>query len=470
MKKQNFLLIVVDQLTWRALPAYGNRWVKTPNIDKIVREGVAFSECYTPCPLCQPARTAFWTGRYPHETKVLSNGKKWPVKNIGDEIVTLGDLFRNSGYETIHFGKTHDAGGLRGFEVIEEKEEFVENIHEGVPFNFDTYQDRYTTNQVVGYFEQFSDKKRDRPFMVVADLVNPHNICGWIGAFADMEKDCPLQEPLPPLPENFVVEDMQTRPKAVQYICCSHIRQAQASQWDEKRFRQYLAAYYAYLEMVDSEIGRILQALEQSGAYQDTTIVFWADHGDSMVARKRVTKQVDFYEEVTRVPFVVAGKGINKQEKTCNGLVSLLDIVPTLCGLADIVVPDEVQGVDLSAFLKGQSHMPKREYVVSEWHTEWGYTVSPARMIRTQRYKYMRYIENGEIELYDLVNDPLEKQNLGYIPEYADVVKQMEQTLQQHMQRTKDDFDQLEVIVDKRWRSHPQGYENHRGIAAPQME
>ena len=85
------MLVVTDQLTWRALPCYGNTFVKTPNIDRIAKDSVRFTNCYTPCPLCQPARAAFWSGRYPHETNVLSNGRKWPVAPVPEEFETLGE-------------------------------------------------------------------------------------------------------------------------------------------------------------------------------------------------------------------------------------------------------------------------------------------------------------------------------------------------------------------------------------------
>lgn len=464
--KQNFLLIVTDQLTWRALPCYGNTFAHTPNIDRIAKKSVKLDACYTACPLCQPARASLWTSKYPHEIDVLSNGRKWPVSTVPQTVATIGETFAKAGYETVHFGKTHDAGALRGFYVEPEKELPVEPASPGLPLNFDTFNDRYATEKSVEYLRTRTSEK---PFMMVADLVNPHNICGWIGAFKDDTENPWLTENLPPLPENFAVDDMHTRPKAVQYICCSHVRQAQTAAWTETKFRQYLAAYYHYLEIADKEIGLILDALEASGEAENTTIVFFADHGDSMTARGRVTKQVDFYEEVSRVPMIFSGAGVTPQAETVKGLASLLDLFPTLCGIANIPVPQGVRGTDISAVVRGGA-LPNRAYVASEWHTEWGYTVSPGRMIRTPQYKYVRYLENGDTELYDIKNDPLEKTNLSAQPQYRDVLEAMELLLQQHLCDTHDDFEQLSVVADARWRSHTPGYHNHKGIAAPQAE
>ncbi|MEG1406604.1 MAG: sulfatase-like hydrolase/transferase [Ruthenibacterium sp.] len=461
---QNILLIVTDQLTWRALPTYGNTFAHTPNIDRIAQNSVKFDTCYTACPLCQPARAALWTSKYPHDIDVLSNGRNLPVSRVAQNVATLGETFANAGYETVHFGKTHDAGALRGFAVAAEEEIEVKAKNLGIPLNFDTFNDRDATEKSVAYL---TNRNKEKPFLMVADLVNPHNICGWVGAFADDIENPWLCENLPPLPDNFTVDDMETRPKAVQYICCSHVRQAQTAKWTPTKFRQYLAAYYAYLAMADAEIGRILDALAASGEAENTTVVFFADHGDSMAARARVTKQVDFYEEVSRVPMLFSGAGVTPRKEALAGLTSLLDLFPTLCGFAGLAVPKGVRGVDLSAALRG-GDLPQRAYVASEWHTEWGFTISPGRMIRTPNYKYMRYLENNDIELYDLQNDPLEKTNLGYKPAYRAICQQMEALLQTHLRETQDDFERLTVLADAHWRSHTPGYQNHKGIAAPQ--
>ena len=218
--------------------------------------------------------------------------------------------------------------------------------------------------------------------------------------------------------------------------------------------------------MVDQEIGKVLDALEKSPYADNTMIVFLADHGDSMAARGRVTKQVDFYEEVTRVPLIFSGKGIHG-EGEIHDIVSLLDLYPTLCGYAGIDIPKGLRGMDLSMGLKGRE-IPKRDYVASQWHTEWGYTVSPGRMICNGRLKYMYYIEDQGEELYDLEKDPYEKVNPARNPEYSKDLEEMRTLFRKYLEETHDNFLSLEWYADKKWRSHEAGYHNHRGIAAPQ--
>lgn len=463
MGKKNILIFVTDQLTWRALPAYGNSDAHTPNIDRIAKNALIYDECYTPFPLCQPARASFWTGIYPHETKVLSNGRQFPVEDVPETMPSIGSVFAAGGYEAVHFGKTHDAGALHGFWCEQEGAMPVEPVSDAWPVTDDTFRDRYTVERATEWLSTYDGEK---PFIMVADFVNPHNICRFVGEFKGDTPGIDPGVPLPPLPENFTFDDIENRPIAVQYLCCSHNRQAQAAEWSPVKYQYYLAAYYHYLERVDEEIGKVLDVLEKRADADDTMLVFLADHGDGMAARGHVTKQVNFYEEVTRVPFFFAGKDIVPRRIT-GRVTSLLDLFPTLCGYAGLPIPEGLRGMDLSAELRGGEILP-REYVASEWHTEWGFTISPGRMIRTSRYKYTFYIEDRCEELFDLEKDPYEKRNVAKDPAYQEALQEMRALYRRQLEETDDPFEQMEWKADERWRSHKVGYGNHRGIAAPQ--
>lgn len=461
--KPNILVVVTDQLTWNALPYYGNTYAKTPNIDRICQGGAGFDACYCPFPMCQPSRAAFWSGVYPHETNVLSNGRRWPVTDITDPVPDLGQTFRAAGYRTVHFGKRHDAGALRSFDCAPTEQVKVPDESPAWPVNYDTYLDRDTAVRAVDFLE----KNEDAPYFMIADFINPHNICGWIGSVEGPHEDIDPGVPLPPLPDNFDFDDIENRPLPVRYICCSHNRQAHTSQWTPENFRHYLAAYYHFLDRADREIGLVLDALDKRADRGNTLVVFLSDHGDSMAARHRVTKQVDFYEEVTRVPFVFNGPGVVPRAPLGGHPVSLLDLFPTLCSYAGVPAPAGLRGIDLCPALFG-GEVPARDYVASEWHTEWGFTVSPGRMIRNDRYKYTYYIEDQGEELFDLEKDPLEKVNVAGSPAYRDALEEMRGLFRRFLEETGDNFLSLECKVDKEWRSHPVGYENHRGPAAPE--
>ena len=459
----DILLIVTDQLSQQALRTYGNQHSVTPNIDRLAARGTRFSQCYTPCPLCQPARAAFWTGRFPHETSVLSNGRNFPVTPVPETMPALGELFATAGYDTAHFGKTHDAGSLRGFRH-DAGTLSVEQEEGPWMLDYETFEDRYATEKTVKYLRTLPPQ----PFLAVADLQNPHNICSWIGMHQGAHEDAPIPTELPLPPTNLTVEDFASLPLPVQYICCSHNRQAQAAGWNATNYRYYLAAYYHYLTRVDSEIGRILDALDATPRGRDTLVMLFSDHGDSMGGRGLVTKQVSFYDETTRVPLIVAGAGVGEDVAIDTPLVSLLDLLPTLCDYASIPAPDGLWGRSLLPLLHGETAEP-HPYVASEWHTGWGFTIEPGRMLRTPGWKYTRYREENGEELYDLTHDPGETRNLAGDSACTAVLRAHQALLEEHLTATADPFQTLEPLVDPRWRSHTPGYHHHTGPAAPMV-
>jgi choline-sulfatase len=463
----NILLIISDHLSTRVVGTYGEGPGCTPNIDAIAKRGVAFANAYTPCPLCMPARAAFWSGRYPHQTRVQSNGRNHVNGPLPEGLTTLGMVFCEAGYSCTHFGKTHDSGTLKGFDLAEQKSlPSREQPHPAWPENDDTLQDNYAVQECEAWLKSPSAE----PFFCVADLNNPHNICGWVGhnnslpgpvASVDIPGD------LPELPDNFAWDDLERRPPPVQHICCTHTRQAQTQNWTPDNYRHYVAAYRHYTRRVDSEIGRLMAALDSTPAGRNTLVVVMADHGDSQASHGLVTKQVHFYEETTRVPFIFSGPGIRPGARPAAlPLVSLLDLMPTLCECAGLPIPEGTEGISLVPALK-EGIIPEREYVVGEWLTEFGCEYSPGRMIRSARFKYTRYREGDSEELYDLAKDPGERRNLAGASEFRIELERHRELLQRHVAATRDDFFALHVDVDPRWRSHAAGWQHHRGVAAP---
>lgn len=464
-RARNILLILADQLAQKAVGAYGDPYSHTPNIDRLAAAGVRFENVYTTCPLCGPARASLWTGLLPHTVGVVSNGRQWPMPEVSDDIPTLGAVFSEAGYQTLHFGKRHDSSSLRGFRCDEEGELPVEG-NSAWPVDYDTKNDAFTTKRCVEYLR----KPHDSPFLMVADIQNPHDICNWVGSFAGPHEDVAPPGVLPELPENFEVENWDSLPLPIQYICCSHNRLSQAARWSESNYRHYLAAYYHFVSRADASIGEILAALEASDSADDTLVVFLVDHGDGMTSHRMVTKQVSFYEETTRVPLVFAGPGVDGPGRAISQpLASLLDILPTLCDYAGLRCPQGLAGESLLPWIEGRAPDNWRDYVASEWVTEWGFTVEPGRMIRTRKYKYTRYLEGEGEELYDLQNDPGERKNLSRLPAHSEALAEHRRILEDHIKATGDPFYSLPVKAEKRWRSHEVGYQNHRGPAAPMV-
>lgn len=446
----NILFILCDQLSARATSLCATGFAKTPNLDRLLAESQRFTRTYTVSPLCMPARAAMWSGRYPHETNVVSNLEP-PEQAM---FPTLGEVFSRAGYQTVHFGKQHDAGMLRGFERNEPAVQ--RKFQSGLPLNYDSFEDVDTTARMVEYLK--NSPGGSRPFLAVADLNNPHNICQFVG---ENEK-LPLPAPalLPPLPANFRCADWASRPLPVRHICCTHPRQRQAARWTPERYRFYLYAYAQYLNMADRQIGEILQALNESGKADRTIVILTADHGDGMAAFGLVTKHAAFYENAVNIPLAIRNPahperiGMNRER-----IVSSLDIFPTLCGLAGIKPPQGLRGTSLL-------NPDAPDYAVSEWVSEYFDTVSPGRMLADRRFKYIHYREGGGEELYDLENDPGETRNLASLPDVRKTLERYRRKLGEHIVKTRDPYFSLPVIVDPKYRAHAAGFANHSGSDA----
>ena len=210
--KPNILIILSDQLNARALDAYKNIFGNfstndTPNISALADQGVVFESIYTPTPLCRPARAAFWTGLFPHQTGVMTNGGRFVETKLSKSIPNIGQIFSDNGYHTIHIGKEHDHGALQGFQETHGGRIKIEPEHPAWPLNNDSFKDVYTTKKSVEFLKSLEEDHK--PFLMVSDLNNPHNICGWVGKNSGPHKDITPPIELPQLPDNFEIEEIK---------------------------------------------------------------------------------------------------------------------------------------------------------------------------------------------------------------------------------------------------------------------
>lgn len=483
-QRPNVLIIIADQLTTAAVGSFGGQYGCTPNIDKLANAGTRFNCAYTHTPLCQPARAAMWTGRFPHQTGVLGNGgPNHPHVDhpIDPAMPTLGKLLTSAGYHAVHFGKTHDKGALAGFEIIDPKGSIERPAAPDYPLNHDSFGDMFTTQKSCAFLQSYgasngagdnSSASQTLPFLAVADLVNPHNICQWVGENKDMRNETLSPEDdarLPALPVNFRNDDFEDRPLPVRYLCCSHRRQGQSAKWSDATWRRYIDAYQYYTRMVDEQIGQILDALAKRSDADNTFVILAADHGDGLASHRIATKHTAFYDNITRVPLVVCtpkAKTASAVKTSSDSLVSLLDLLPTVCDIAGVQTPLDCAGQSLLPVVMGEStsgerKFVERDYVVCQWYTEWGQTISPGRMVRSARYKYTHYLEGDGEELFDMTTDPGETRTLHKDPAHAEALAAHRAMLKDHVQRTGDPYFSYDVFVPQSYRDHPSGYEHH---------
>jgi arylsulfatase A-like enzyme len=419
-KLPNILFIMTDQQHARMMSCSGNEWLDTPAIDSLAREGIRFERAYVANPVCVPSRISMATGMMPGRLGVWSNGM---AANVPDEVDrnSLGKLIQRAGYDTFYGGKVHMCDELKP--LAAGYDEFCRDSRDGLP----------------DACIEFMRRKRDKPFLVVASFINPHDICFAHAAHVGktprqmlhVEKlyrqasALPLDQ-LPPLPANYAVQ--QNEPDSIENSLSPRAvtpAGTMREEYDEHQWRIYRWIYCRLTEQVDRQIGRILNALKESELEEETIILFTSDHGN-MDASHRLASKGLFYDESVRVPLLMKYKGVISAGRTDDQhLVSTgLDILPTLCDYAGIAVPKHLQGRSLRPIAEGKPIDEWRPYVVSE--------NARGRMVRSTRFKYCAY-NSGTIHesLVDMAADPGEMKNLATVPEYGDILRKHRRYLRQ---------------------------------------
>lgn len=394
-KPPNFLFILCDQLSLDAISAHGNPHVRTPNLDRLIGQGVSFLESHSTNPVCSPARSSLFTGRMPVETGVTVN-----TRPIAPGIPNMGEWFRGRGYETVYCGKWHLPEGwapadLRGFSVLP-----LERGGQG------STMDPFNAAACGAYLR---NRTRSKPFVLVSSLMQPHDICYWMihpQELVPPKAPFPLDAAaLPPLPPNHT-----SRPKSPKVLERLQYRRFNPEQW-----RYYLYCYYRMVEMLDLDVGRILDALEDGGEAANTIVMFTSDHGEGGGRHMHVQKWYP-YEEAVKVPFVVSCPGrVRAGARDATHLVSGLDVMSTMCDYAGIPQPPHARGASLRPLLEGKD-AAWREFVTAEVR-------ETGRMIRTARYKYVRFEGDPVEQLFDMKEDPWETANLYESARHADEIR-----------------------------------------------
>ena len=484
-KRPNILLLMTDQQFADAMScAIGNEYINTPAMDSLAATGIRFTRAYCANPICQPSRTSMFTGRYPHETGIQDNAakgfdvKKYPM---------MGKIFRDAGYDTGYSAKWHIRFNTSPHNPQLSKKDT--DIH-GFDF-IDQTRVNSAESRRKGDFGrvapgiEFIQKKRDKPFLLVVSCMNPHNICEW--ARGQRLPDGAIGEPppldqCPPLKDNHLPPKDETDIMAYMRWNYQHTSSFPVSGFDDKKWRQYIWAYYRMIEMVDGEIGKVLTALRETGQEKDTVVVFMSDHGDCHGAHKWNQKTV-FYDESARVPLIISWKGKTPQGTSNILLNTGVDLIPTLCDFVGIDAPSDLPGKSLKEPALGRAPAWKREYVVSQNHMTQGRGIGEGtpeerranklkpygRMVRSDHYKYCVYSEGEqtaplvdikalsgerkELErqrlllrnvrqesLIDMKNDPCEMKNLAKDGAYRKILEQHRRYLEDFCQKYGDDF------------------------------
>tara|TARA_Y100000588_G_scaffold286074_1_gene303878 strand:- start:2222 stop:3604 length:1383 start_codon:yes stop_codon:yes gene_type:complete len=427
----NIVLFLTDQLRRDTLGCYGNEICQTPNLDRLAGEGFRFDQAYTTSPVCSPARASLMTGLYPHNHGVMINthiGPAW-TRGLSTDFPTFSSLLKEAGYVCDYAGKWHvhqDLGPENfGFDrhVLTE---FKTEIEPGSEIEIDFPQgslvaaatsalppEEHKTWTVTddGIAMLRERAQEDEPFFLRIDATAPH--------FANVvpEPYASMYDPVQIPPWSNFDETFEGKPSG-------HFRKHQEWNLEDKDWtwwQQVVAKYYGDVTLIDTCVGRVIQAITDCGIEDETIFVFSTDHGDATGSHKHFEKSGTMYDEVFRIPLLVRVPG--QSAGTVSSFTRLLDLMPTFVEWGGGSVPDEVDGRSLVPLLKGEDPSDWPDSVYCESHGEvWGY--HSQRMVRTDRWKYV-YTPNDTDELYDLESDPGEMVNRIADSGCADVLTEM---------------------------------------------
>lgn len=439
---RNILFITSDQQRWDTLPAYGVDWMHTPNLDRLSREGMTFDNCTAISPVCQPARAAFMLGQYPHVTGVGDNFQ-W----IRPDSPTIARRFNEAGWNTAAIGKMHfdpwdNPEGFQYRVIAEDKRHifrrddwtkalekagfarshpatipgYRKNLGAIVsPLPEELHIDSFIASEGVNWLS----KHAASPFFAWISFNSPHDPYDPPERLANLYRNAPIPEPVGSPAE------WPTKPgyqhEVVKFYNSNPLFLTNYNDMSSAQIRRMREHYFATITLIDDQVGRVIDALEQSGQLEDTLIVFSSDHGDNLGDHGLPFKS-NYYEGALRVPLIVWGPGIPAGTRNSSP-VNWLDLHATFLKTAGLEVPDHVQGIDLSPIFE-DPELVLKDVAFSE--------LQGSAMVRTDRYKLV-VCDDGSGEFYDLKEQPLEVHNHFGEPAYAEHQKRLTDALVRHL-------------------------------------
>ena len=427
----NVLFLFPDQMRAQAMGCMGNSDVKTPNLDRLAREGLLFRNHLANSPVCCPARAIILTGKYAHTNGMIANDLR-----LRESETSMAELFAEAGYRTGFVGKWHLDGGPRqpgwippgarrqGFEFWAANE--VSHAHfdthyfrdDPEPIPIKSFETEAWTDLGIEFLRQ--TREDGRPFFLTVQMGPPHDPYLAPESYMEMYDPGAIT-----LRENFAGDESDRDLEPNPYVATPG--------------RKEIAAYYAMVTAVDDQIGRILAELDNLGLRENTIVIVSSDHGDMLGSHGARLKRKP-WEESIRVPGIVRHPRAPAGRET-DALFSHVDIAPTLLSLCGIEAPAEMQGGNLSPVILGESDAgPDAAYFQIFGPFLAGGVTHGWRGIRTQRHMYAR-TRDAPWVLYDLEADPFELNNLAEDPASADLREDLDSRLAGLMDRNGDSWD-----------------------------
>ncbi|MGO4498351.1 sulfatase-like hydrolase/transferase [Paenibacillus sp. 2RAB27] len=451
-ERPHVVFLIADDHRGEAIGAYGNEAVRTPVLDSLVASGTACRNTHIFGALtgavCAPSRACVHTGIPLFRATIgkdMTNREHSSV--IRSDVRLMPQTMRDAGYRTHAVGKWHNdkASLARSFEGGDKLHFHGMSDHTHVPvFDYDpsgmypkeqeymehTFSTELFTNAAVNFIEDYEEKQ---PFFLYVAYTAPHDPRTAPEPYASMYDKSDIT-----LPPNFMREHPFDTGDMV-------VRDEKLAGWprDEDEIRQHMADYYAMISHMDAQIGRVIEALKAKGIYDNTLIVYTADHGLAVGQHGLMGKQ-NLYEHSVRIPLIFRGPGV-PQGNQVHALASNIDIFPTVAGLCEVDLPEETEGISLHPIFSGES-VGDRGIVGSVYR-------DLQRMVTDGRWKLIRYYRSPitntgteRIQLFDLQDDPWETHDLSAEPEYAEHIKRLASELVAWMHASSDILQDKPVI------------------------
>ena len=429
--RPNVLFLFSDDQRPDTIHALGNDLIRTPHLDRLVREGTTFTRAITAVPICVASRAELLTGR-----DGLANGRQDFGFSPAESVTCWAEAMRDAGYETCYVGKWHTSGRPSDRGYVR-----TEGLHSGGGGRFPlTYPRDFKGMNVTGYrgwvFQtddrqifpergvgltpdisaDFADaaisvlaEERDEPFFLHINFTAPHD-----PLFLPTRYRTAYDADEIPLPPNFAPQHPFDHGNF-------YGRDEVLFRWPRTptETRQALAVYYAVIEHLDEQVGRIVAALQTTGQLDDTLIIYSSDHGLAMGSHGLRGKQ-NMYEHSIGVPLIFRGPGITVDRRIA-AQCYLRDLYPTVCDLCGVAIPETVQGRSLRPVLEGDRD--------SIYEAVYGHFRDSQRMVRTDEWKYVVYPLVRQEQLFHLTEDPHELVNRAQDPAHRERVRELRNRL-----------------------------------------
>ena len=426
--RPNILFIGIDDYNDWAGIMEAHPQVITPNIDRLAERGTLFTNAHVQATVCNPSRVSLMTGLRPSTTGIYGLAPGHREAETTQDVVTLPQYFAEHGYRTFSAGKIFHGvspevreadfqqwgpdGNFGPFpedKLVKKPLDMVDHplVDWGIfPEEDSAMGDYKVASWAVNQLKEFGTEQNETPFFMAVGFVSPHVPLyapqKWFDRYPGEQHIA-----LPPAPEG----DREDIPDFAWYTHWFLPEPRLSWVTENKEWKSKVKSYLATVSFMDTQVGRVLDMLEEQGLNENTIVVFWSDHGYHF-GEKDITGKNTLWERSTHVPLIFAGPGVSVGARSPES-VELLDMYPTLVDLAGLPEKNNIEGISLAPQLKDETTPRKRPAIT---------TANPGNhAIRTERWRYIRYA-NGSEELYDHFRDPHEWSNLAGNPAYAGVI------------------------------------------------